>query len=106
MSVEAIYSKDLDKYVEDRRALIIDLRSAEEYQKSHIKGAYNMPYEVSTEKFMRLSKNRTYILYCERGITSFKAAREMGKMGYQVKSLINGINMYKGKYLVKKENIY
>ena len=106
MAIEAIYSKDIDKAVEDKSSVIIDLRSKEEYQKKHIMGAYNIPYEISQERVFRLSKGRSYILYCEKGVTSFRVAREMSSKGYQVKSLINGISMYKGKYLVKKKNIY
>lgn len=102
MSMEAIYPKELDGYINDRRTLIIDLREREEYLEKHIKGAYNMPYETGSKKMLNLSKARTYILYCERGSTSFRVAREMSSHGYNVKSLINGISMYKGQYLVRK----
>lgn len=106
MAIEAIYSRDIDKAIQEKSALIIDLRSKEEYQKVHIKGAYSIPYETGRERLLRLPKGKSYIFYCERGTTSFKVAREMSSKGYQVKSLINGINMYKGKYLVKNKNIY
>lgn len=102
MSMEAIYPKELDGYLNDGRITIIDLRDRKEYSEKHIKGAYNIPYETDGTRLFRLSKGRTYILYCERGTTSFKAAREMSSKGYNVKSLINGISMYKGKYLVRK----
>lgn len=102
MSMEAIYPKELDGYINDRRTLIIDLRDKEDYLEKHIKGAYNIPYEEGISRLLKLSKSRTYILYCERGTTSFKAAREMSNHGYQVKSLMNGISMYRGKYLVRK----
>ena len=97
MSMEAIYPKELDSYIKNKRALIIDLRDREDYLEKHIKGAYNLPYEEGNSRLLKLSKSRTYILYCERGTTSFKAAREMSRHGYQVKSLINGISMYKGE---------
>ncbi len=107
MSMEAIYPKELDGYINDGRTMIIDLREREEYKEKHIKGAYNIPYETEGARLLQLPKGRTYILYCERGTTSFKAAREMSSKGYHVKSLMNGINMYKGKHLVRKnENYY
>ncbi len=107
MSMEAIYPKELEGYINDNRTMIIDLREKEDFQEKHIKGAYNIPYETQERRLFQLSKARTYILYCERGTTSFKAAREMSKKGYHVKSLMNGISMYKGKYLVRKsENYY
>lgn len=101
--MEAIYSRDLDALIDDRRTLIIDLRSPKEYGQGHIRGAYNIPYETSRERLFRLNKGKNYVLYCERGLTSFKAAREMSQYGYQVKSLINGIRMYKGKYLIQSD---
>lgn len=100
MSMEAIYPKELDGYINDGRIMIIDLRNRNDYMERHIKGAYNIPYETNVARLFRLPKSRTYILYCERGATSFKAAREMSNKGYQVKSLMNGISRYKGKYLV------
>lgn len=107
MSMEAIYPKELDGYINDGRTMIIDLRERGEYIEKHIKGAYNIPYEVEGARLLQLPKGRTYILYCERGTTSFKAAREMSSKGYRVKSLMNGISMYRGKYLVRKnENYY
>ena len=106
MSMEAIYPKELDGYINDGRIMIIDLRDREEYKEKHIKGAYNIPYETNAVKLFQLTKARTYILYCERGTTSFKAAREMSNKGYKVMSLMNGISMYKGKYLVVKNEKY
>lgn len=106
MSMEAIYPKELDGYINDGRIMIIDLRDRKDYQEKHIKGAYNIPYETDADRLFQLSKGRTYILYCERGSTSFKAAREMSSKGYNVKSLMNGISMYKGNYLVGKNNNY
>lgn len=103
--MEAIYSRDLDALIDDRGTLIIDLRSKEEYSESHIRGAYNIPYETSKDRLFHLNRGKSYVLYCERGITSFKAAKEMSGYGYQVKSLINGIRMYKGKYLVDSREI-
>ena len=42
--VETISAKMLDYYVDRRDTLIIDLRDREEYGKSHVKGAVNIPY--------------------------------------------------------------
>lgn len=106
MPIEAIYSKDIDKVVKDKSSIIIDLRSKEDYQRKHIVGAYSIPYETAKERLFRLPKGKSYILYCEKGVTSFRAAREMSSKGYNVKSLINGFSMYKGKYIWEKRNIY
>ena len=42
--IETISAKMLDYYVGRSDALIIDLRDAGSYNKSHVKGAVNVPY--------------------------------------------------------------
>ena len=46
---ETMSAKMLDDYVGRKDVLIIDLRGQEEYEKSHVKGAFNMPYEKYME---------------------------------------------------------
>ena len=43
--VETISAKMLDYYVDRRDSLIIDLREREEFNKCHVRGAVNSPYE-------------------------------------------------------------
>ena len=48
---------------------------------------------------MYLLRRKTLILYCERGSTSMKAARELAEAGYRVWTLVGGIQSYKGRNL-------
>lgn len=41
-----------------------------------------------------LLRNRTLILYCDRGGLSMKAAKELIEMGYNAKSVVGGIEAY------------
>lgn len=101
-NLETISPKMLDYYVDNKRALIIDLRGKEEYEKSHIKGAINIPYEGGSFRF-RPPRNRDVIFYCERGSLSLIAARELAKDNYRVRSVIGGIHMYRGRNLITAE---
>lgn len=47
--VETISAKMLDYYVDRSDVVLIDLRSREEYGKSHVKGARNVPYDEFEE---------------------------------------------------------
>lgn len=98
-NLETISPKMLDYYVEQKRAFIIDLRSAEEFERAHIKGAVNVPYEGGAFRF-RPPKDRDVVLYCERGSLSLMAARELAKDNYRVRSVIGGIHMYRGRNLI------
>ncbi len=61
-------------------ATIIDVRTREEYDEGHIKGAINIPIdEIENVEF---DKDVTLIVYCASGIRSIKAADKLVDMGY------------------------
>ncbi|MGN0400507.1 MAG: rhodanese-like domain-containing protein [Blautia sp.] len=100
---DTISAHELDLFCRKKNALIIDLRSHEEFAESHYRGAVNIPYEeledwekVQTEK---LPKEKILVLYCDRGSASLMAARELMKKGYRVKSVVGGIRAYNGSNL-------
>ena len=41
--LETVPAKLLDAYAQDENALVVDLRSSEEYQSGHMRGAVNAP---------------------------------------------------------------
>lgn len=93
---------DMERYIQDEKSLIIDLRDREDYVRRHIKGAVNIPYREwdSNEKngkFDRISAGKNVILYCERGPTSFAIARKLAQKGRKVNALVGGIHAYQGK---------
>ena len=96
MDFEMIAPGRLDEYVQDPGALIIDLRSPEEYRERHIKGAVNIPFEKMQNCCM-FPLDVCLVLYCGRGGTSMKAAKELARRGYLVKSVVGGIHAYRGK---------
>ena len=96
--LETIPAKELDRYVHDRRVLIVDLRIEEEYEAGHIAGALNIPPRELAG--LRPGKDRLLILYCDRGGFSLEAARRMDEKGYQVKSVVGGYRAYRGRNIV------
>lgn len=103
MSVDTIWAREIERYIGMAGVEIWDVRSAEEYEKKHIRGAHNMPYQsyedCATQMENHMDKEKTYILYCDRGGLSMSFARELDKKGYQVKSVIGGIIAYHGNDL-------
>ena len=80
---------------------IVDVRSGEEYRRSHIRYAVNIPYEPGKE--WNLPGEKEIVVYCERGATSMAAVREMIRQGYRALSVAGGITEYKGRNLVFSE---
>lgn len=74
-------------------AIIIDVRSPQEYEEGHINGAILIPeYEIekSIESKVR-DKNQNIVVYCSSGSRSKKAQKILKKLGYE-----NVYNLYNG----------
>ncbi len=65
-------------------AIIIDVRSPQEYKEGHIQGAISIPeYEINKEIYQTLkNKEEEIVLYCSSGFRSRKALKKLQKMGY------------------------
>ena len=96
---EVISPNDMDKYINNKRALIIDVREPEEYEKKHIESSINIPFEKLEKEYNRMPKDLILVLYCERGGSSMLAAKELFDRGHVVRALMGGIKAYNGKYL-------
>lgn len=90
MSLGTIAAKEIYQYIGREDFVIIDIRDREAYKENHILGSVNIPYRELMDIYSQMSRQKTYVLYCEHGGTSLMAAREMAKNGYQVLSVIGG----------------
>ncbi len=98
MSVRAIGIREVEGYLSDPHTKLVDLRSREEYELSHLEGAINIPYEEEFQPEKSFDRNYRYILYCDRGGVSLKAARRLGGMGYEVCMVIGGLKAFEELY--------
>ena len=64
--------------------MIVDVRSREEYVKSHVKGALNLPL-FDLEYYIDLLKDREVLLYCDTGHRAAMAAEFLGKQGIKAR---------------------
>ena len=87
--------KELNEFIKNKGALLIDVRSSQEYDEDHINGAINIPlYNIKKEiEKIAKDKNQIIILYCATGARSKKAKTEIEKLGYEnVYNLKGGID--------------
>lgn len=99
MKYESIPAKEIDLYIRKRNALIVDLRSKEEYKTKHILGAIHFEYDRLEKEYRRLPIYKTLILYCDRGAASTMAAKFLSDKGYRVKNVIGGFHSYQGIHI-------
>lgn len=90
------HSSELDSIMADGNYIIVDVRTKEEYDSSHIKDAINIPYDEIDEN-IELDKNKKILVYCQSGNRSKKAFISLVNLGYNVYNLggINDINLPK-----------
>lgn len=93
MDNQLVSAKEVNRYAFKNEYVIIDIRSPKEFREKHIKGAVCIPYERLFQQ-VKLLRNRTLILYCDRGGLSLKAANELKEMGYDARSVVGGIEAY------------
>lgn len=65
---------------------IIDVRTREEYAKSHLDNAFNIPYDEINE-LIDINKDTVLFVYCKSGKRSKKAAEKLLDLGYEVYDL-------------------
>ena len=71
-------------------ALLVDVRTEDEYNEGHILDAINIPLDQIRETEM--DRDTILIVYCATGVRSLEAAKELVKIGYNnVYNLDGGI---------------
>lgn len=74
----------VENIMKENEHIIIDVRTKEEYEESHIKGSINIPYDELDES---LDKNRIIFVYCKSGGRSSIAYNTLTNLGYTVYDL-------------------
>ena len=71
--------------INNEKAVLLDVRSPQEYEEGHINGAINIPNYELYYKAPRLIKDKEAIIiaYCTLGLRSKKALKILKRMGYK-----------------------
>ena len=93
---------DINKGVMEYRntdgAVLLDVRTPQEYREGHIPGSINIPLQ-QLDKAIDAYENKAVPLfvYCHSGARSRQAAAVLQSMGYTNVTNIGGITAYSGK---------
>ena len=82
----------------DSAAVILDVRTAEEFAEGHIEGAINLNVkdaETFENGMKALDKSKNYYVYCRSGRRSHNAAAKMQNAGFKVVDMDGGIIAWK-----------
>ena len=86
---------------ENKEAVLLDVRTREEYASGHIEGSRNLPLdEIDKVDSVIKDKNTPLYIHCLSGGRSARAAAYLKGKGYREVHDIGGIGSYRGKLVV------
>ena len=87
--------KKLEEIIKNNpKAILVDVRSKQEYNEGHLNGSINIPlYDLEKQINKLPDKQCTTILYCRSGHRSRQAKEKLEKLGYEnIYNLKNGLD--------------
>lgn len=103
---EKRYNRSMEKYdismeqlnnMVSKGAVLLDIRSPQEYEEGHLEGSILIPeYELMAKVGKIITdKEKTIIVYCNTGTRSKKAQKILNRLGYEkVYNLYQGLDNY------------
>ena len=99
--VGAIGAQDVVRLM-NQGALLLDVRSAEDFAGGHIRGARNVPNAqlAGSADSLKRYKDKPVIVYCEQGSSASGAMRELAQLGFaHVVNLRGGLRAWRAEQL-------
>lgn len=89
----------VEEFKNTENAVLLDVRTTDEYKGGHIGGSINIPLHILEAKVGEKikDKNTNLFVYCLSGGRSGQAASLLKSMGYTNVKNIGGIGGYKGR---------
>lgn len=101
-------AKDFASKIEDSNAIVVDVRTPEEYKNGHLENALNIDWKGSEfdQQIKALDKKAPVYVYCLSGGRSNEAANELKKQGFEnVYELEGGILAWRSENLPEADKI-
>lgn len=93
-------NEGIERYLKEENAVLLDVRTNEEYAAGHIEGSINLPIgEIDRAGTVIMDKDVPIYVYCRSGKRSERAAAYLKGNGYTKVNDIGGILSYKGKII-------
>ncbi len=79
----------------DFRALLLDVRSEQEFAGGHIAGAQNVPIDQLRSRLAELPRDQPVVTYCQVGQRGYLATRILRQAGFDATNLSGGFASYR-----------
>lgn len=94
MGLCIIGAKDIRTYMQNKDAILVDLREKKEYEQYHIPGAVSIPAKQLSGFMKHMDHSRILIFYCQHGSLSLQEGKRYARAGYKICSLAGGLDGY------------
>lgn len=78
----SVTASELDDFLSGKNPIFVDVRDVFAYEKSHVKGALNIPLEVLSQHIQSIPSNRLVVVYDEAGKKGHQALRTLIGAGF------------------------
>lgn len=86
--------EELDNVPRDGRAILLDVRTEEEYREGHISGFVNIPVDELRERLGELDRSKPVYAICQSGLRSYIACRILEGSGFTCYNFSGGFRFY------------
>lgn len=74
---------DIYELVHQKHAVLLDVRTHDEYAKGHVMGSVNIPYDELANRSGELPQDKPIVLYCQSGARSTVAEDILRDKGFR-----------------------
>jgi NADPH-dependent 2,4-dienoyl-CoA reductase/sulfur reductase-like enzyme/rhodanese-related sulfurtransferase len=92
--IKQFHWHDIPSIQSDSNAIILDVRTNDEYATRHIEKAKHIPVDNLRERIAELDKSKKIYVYCHSGMRSYIACRILTQNGFECYNLGGGFSLY------------
>jgi phage shock protein E len=84
-ATQLVDANEAAKLIADKKVVLLDVRTADEFADGHIAGATNIASHKPDfkEQLEKLDKNQSYLVYCAGGFRSAKSCKVMNELNFK-----------------------
>ena len=86
--------EDIDTISKDGNAVLVDVRTADEFSRGCIEGFKNIPVDELRKRIKEIEKGQPVYLICQSGLRSYIASRILEGNGYETYNFSGGFRFY------------
>lgn len=86
--------EDAERLLNDNEAVLLDVRTAQEYNYGHIDGSINIPLDELRERLDEIEPAKSVYVICQSGLRSYIASRILEANGYESYNFAGGYRFY------------